>query len=45
MGMTAVALTPAGQNKKVVRLGGSALLFGPRTADAIRKVYATLYGG
>lgn len=41
----AVALTPAGQAKKVVKLGGSALLFGPRTADAIRKVYATLYGG
>jgi len=41
----AVALTPAGQAKKVVRLGGSALLFGPRIADAIRKVYATLYGG
>lgn len=41
----AVALTPAGQAKKVVRLGGSALLFGPRTADAVRKVYATLYGG
>lgn len=40
-----VALTPAGRAKKVVRLGGSALLFGPRTADAIRKVYATLYGG
>lgn len=45
LGNPAVALTPAGQNKKVVRLGGSALLFGPRTADAIRKVYATLYGG
>jgi len=41
----AVALTPAGQAKKVVRLSGSALLFGPRTGDAIRKVYATLYGG
>ena len=41
----AVALTPAGQAKKIIRLGGSALLFGPRTADAIRKVYATLYGG
>jgi iron complex transport system substrate-binding protein len=41
----AVALTPAGQAKQVVKLGGSALLFGPRTADAIRKVYATLYGG
>ena len=41
----AVALTPAGQAKRVVKLGGSALLFGPRTADAIRKVYATLYGG
>jgi iron complex transport system substrate-binding protein len=40
-----VALTPAGQTKRVVRLSGSALLFGPRTADAIRKVYATLYGG
>jgi iron complex transport system substrate-binding protein len=39
-----VALTPAGQAKKVFRLDGSALLFGPRTADAIRKVYATLYG-
>jgi iron complex transport system substrate-binding protein len=41
----AVALTPAGQNKQVLRLQGSALLFGPRTADAIQKVYATLYGG
>jgi iron complex transport system substrate-binding protein len=41
----AVALTPAGQAKKVIRLGGSALLFGPRTADAVRKVYTTLYGG
>ncbi|MDB5555718.1 MAG: hemin transporter substrate-binding protein [Rhizobium sp.] len=41
----AVALTPAGQAKKVIRLGGSALLFGPRTGDAIRKVYTTLYGG
>ncbi|UVC09638.1 ABC transporter substrate-binding protein [Rhizobium sp. TH2] len=41
----AVALTPAGQAKRVIRLGGSALLFGPRTGDAIRKVYATLYGG
>jgi iron complex transport system substrate-binding protein len=40
-----VALTPAGQARKVVRLSGSALLFGPRTADAIRKVYDTLYGG
>lgn len=41
----AVALTPAGQAKKVIRLSGSALLFGPRTADAVRKIYATLYGG
>lgn len=41
----AVTLTPAGQAKKVVPLDGSALLFGPRTADAIRKVHATLYGG
>lgn len=41
----AVALTPAGQDKKVVRLGGSALLFGPRSAEAIRQVHATLYGG
>ncbi|CAN7517406.1 heme/hemin ABC transporter substrate-binding protein [Rhizobium sp. LjRoot254] len=41
----AVALTPAGQAKKVIRLGGSALLFGPRTGDAIRKVYEKLYGG
>lgn len=41
----AVALTPAGQARKVIRLGGSALLFGPRTGDAIRKVYETLYGG
>lgn len=41
----AIALTPAGQTKNVIRLGGSALLFGPRTADAIRKVYTTLYGG
>jgi iron complex transport system substrate-binding protein len=41
----AIALTPAGQAKKVIRLGGSALLFGPRTADAVREVYTTLYGG
>jgi iron complex transport system substrate-binding protein len=41
----AVALTPAGQARKVIRLGGSALLFGPRTGDAIRKVHETLYGG
>lgn len=41
----AIALTPAGQSKTVVSLSGSALLFGPRTAEAVRKVYTTLYGG
>ncbi|MGV3551472.1 MAG: heme/hemin ABC transporter substrate-binding protein [Rhizobium sp.] len=41
----AIALTPAGQTKTVVPLGGSALLFGPRSAEAVRKVYTTLYGG
>jgi len=41
----ALALTPAGQARKVIRLGGSALLFGPRAGDAIRKVYEALYGG
>lgn len=41
----AIAPTPAGQAKRLVRMNGSYLLgFGPRTAGAIRELAATLYG-
>ena len=41
----AIAPTPAGQAKKVVRIDGSYLLgFGPRTAGAIRELATALYG-
>ena len=42
----AIALTPAGKDKKIVRMNGLTLLgFGPRTADAIRTLSQSLYGG
>jgi len=41
----AIASTPAGRNRAVVRMDGSYLLgFGPRTAGAIRDLTAALYG-
>lgn len=41
----AIAPTPAGQAKQVVRIDGSYLLgFGPRTAGAIRDLATALYG-
>jgi len=41
----AIAPTPAGQEKQVVRIDGSYLLgFGPRTAGAIRDLATALYG-
>lgn len=42
----AVALTPAGRDRKILRMSSLTLLgFGPRTADAIRKLSQSLYGG
>lgn len=42
----AIAPTPAGANKQLVRMDGAYLLgFGPRTADAIHDLAAKLYGG
>jgi iron complex transport system substrate-binding protein len=41
----AIAPTPAGQAKKLIRMDGSYLLgFGPRTAGAIRDLATALYG-
>jgi iron complex transport system substrate-binding protein len=41
----AIALTPAGKNKALVRMNSLTLLgFGPRTAEAIRDLSKTLYG-
>ncbi len=41
----AIAPTPAGQAKRIVRMDGGYLLgFGPRTAGAIRDLAAALYG-
>lgn len=41
----AIAPTPAGQAKRLVRMNGGYLLgFGPRTASAIRDLATTLYG-
>lgn len=41
----AIASTPAGQDKRIVRIDGAYLLgFGPRTAGAIRDLAAALYG-
>jgi iron complex transport system substrate-binding protein len=42
----AVKLTPAGKAQALLRLDGAATLgFGPRTADAIRTLSTSLYGG
>lgn len=41
----AIAPTPAGQGRKLIRMDGSYLLgFGPRTADAIHDLAVQLYG-
>jgi iron complex transport system substrate-binding protein len=41
----AIAPTPAGQGKKLIRMNGGYLLgFGPRTASAIRELAVLLYG-
>ncbi len=44
LSLPAVALTPATQNGGFVLLDGSALGFGPRTADAARDLHARIYG-
>lgn len=42
----AIALTPAGQNKALIRMSSLTLLgFGPRTGEAIRDLSKALYGG
>lgn len=42
----AIALTPAGKDRKIVRMSSLTLLgFGPRTAEAIRELSKSLYGG
>ncbi|MGH6860155.1 MAG: heme/hemin ABC transporter substrate-binding protein [Phyllobacterium sp.] len=41
----AIAATPAGQSKNIVRMGGQYLLgFGPRTASAVRELSNAFYG-
>jgi len=41
----ALSLTPAGQNRRIVRIDGAYLLgFGPRTASAIRDLAKAIYG-
>jgi iron complex transport system substrate-binding protein len=41
-----IASTPAGAARKLIRMDGGYLLgFGPRTADAIHDLAASLYGG
>lgn len=41
----AIAATPAAANRAIVRMDGAFLLgFGPRTAEAVRKLSAALYG-
>ena len=43
--MPALSLTPAAQNKALVRMDGLHLLgFGPRTASAVRELNAAIYG-
>jgi iron complex transport system substrate-binding protein len=40
-----IALTPAGRNRKVIRIEGAYLLgFGPRTAAAVEELASDLYG-
>ena len=42
----AIALTPAAENRAVIRMDGAFLLsFGPRTADAVATLAAHLHGG
>jgi iron complex transport system substrate-binding protein len=42
----AIALTPAGEKKAIIRMDGLHLLgFGPRTASAVRELNAAIYGG
>lgn len=42
----AIALTPAGEKKAIIRMDGLHLLgFGPRTASAVRDLNAAIYGG
>lgn len=42
----AIRLTPAGKNRRILRMNGLTLLgFGPRTALAIRELSEALYGG
>lgn len=42
----ALALTPAVQNKAIIRMDGLHLLgFGPRTASAVRELTTAIYGG
>ncbi|EJZ17709.1 ABC transporter substrate-binding protein [Rhizobium sp. Pop5] len=42
----AIALTPAGEKKAIIRMDGIYLLgFGPRTAAAARELNAAIYGG
>ena len=44
-GHPAIASTPAGQARKVIRMDGAYLLgFGPRTASAVKDLAAALYG-
>jgi iron complex transport system substrate-binding protein len=41
----AIAATPAGQDRRIVRMDGLYLLgFGPRTAEAVRDLARSLYG-
>ncbi|MHC1550675.1 heme/hemin ABC transporter substrate-binding protein [Phyllobacterium sp. K27] len=41
----AIAATPAGENKAIIRMGGQYLLgFGPRTASAVRDLSKRFYG-
>ena len=43
--LPAIASTPAGQNKRIVRMDGLRLLgFGPRTADAVHELSSALHG-
>jgi iron complex transport system substrate-binding protein len=43
--LPAIQSTPAGEQRRFVRMGGAYLLgFGPRTADAVRDLAVALYG-
>ncbi|WP_208352108.1 heme/hemin ABC transporter substrate-binding protein [Pseudaestuariivita rosea] len=43
--MPAIATTPAGQNRSVIRMNGLLLLgFGPRTGQAVKQLNTALYG-